>query len=85
MGKYIHPIYKPPHNIKHIKGRSSISHAAINKGALHGKNLEIAYVDNKARLFFMHIQGSSWTIWECLILSLYYFKLIDDIEHFHII
>lgn len=32
--------------------------AAIENGALTGKNLEIAYVDDADALFFLHIQGS---------------------------
>ncbi len=56
--KFKYPIYASPKDIKNLKGKSHFSHAAINKGILDGKNLEIAYTDNKARLFFMHIQGS---------------------------
>ena len=53
-----YPVYAPPKNLKAISGTSGILHSAINKGALRGKNLELAYVDNRARLFFMQIQGS---------------------------
>lgn len=57
-GKYKYPVYKKPKHLDSVKGTSDIDHAAINKGALHGKDLEVAYVDNRARLYFMQIQGS---------------------------
>ncbi len=56
--RYRFPVYAPPSNIKSLKGTSSLSRNSINNGYLRGKNLEIAWVDNEARLFFMHIQGS---------------------------
>lgn len=57
-GAYQYPVYKKPPNLNSIKGGKNITHKAINNGALQGKGLEIAWVDNKARLFYMHIQGS---------------------------
>ncbi|AIF81224.1 membrane-bound lytic murein transglycosylase A [endosymbiont of Acanthamoeba sp. UWC8] len=56
--KFKYPIYATPKDILKLKGKAHFSHSAINKGLLNGKKLEIAYTDNKARLFFMHIQGS---------------------------
>jgi membrane-bound lytic murein transglycosylase A len=56
--KYKYPVYRKPKNLEDIKGTQEIEHAAINDGALAGKGLEVAYVDNKARLYFMQIQGS---------------------------
>lgn len=56
--KYKYPVYATPLDLKDRKGEWSFDHAAINSGALAGKNLEIAWVDNRARLYFMHIQGS---------------------------
>lgn len=56
--KYKYPIYKRPDELDSVKGTSNIEHGAINKGILEGKGLEIAWVDNRARLYFMHIQGS---------------------------
>ncbi len=51
--KYKHAIYR------HSKAvNTKLPRTHIEKGALHGKNLEIAYVEDKAGLFFMHIQGS---------------------------
>jgi membrane-bound lytic murein transglycosylase A len=54
----IHPVYAPPRDIHKHKGKPHFTHASINNGCLNNKGLEIAYVDDKARLFFMHIQGS---------------------------
>lgn len=56
--KYKYPVYKRPPNLDSVKGSSDIAHAAINEGALSGQDLELAWVDNRARLYFMHIQGS---------------------------
>lgn len=51
--KYKHPVY-----LHSKKINTKVPRSAIEKGALKGKNLEIAYVADKAGLFFMHIQGS---------------------------
>lgn len=56
--EFRHPVYQCPVDIKHHKGKSHFTHARINNGHLKGKGLEIAYVNNQARLFFMHVQGS---------------------------
>lgn len=60
--KYKYPIYKKPSNLSQIKGSSMLLHKAINNGSLSGKGLEIAWVDNQARRFFMQIQGSGIVI-----------------------
>jgi membrane-bound lytic murein transglycosylase A len=57
-GRYKYPIYRKPPDLDSLKGSSAIEHAAINSGVLAGKGLEVAYVDNRARLYFMQIQGS---------------------------
>ena len=51
--KYKHPVY-----LHSTKVNTKIPRSAIEKGALKGKKLEVAYVEDKAGLFFMHIQGS---------------------------
>lgn len=51
--KHRHPIY-----LHSSKVNTKITRSAIEKGALHGKKLEVAYVADKVGLFFMHIQGS---------------------------
>lgn len=56
--KFQYPIYKRPDNLDQMKGSEEIQHSTINKGALSDQGLEIVYVDNRARLYFMHIQGS---------------------------
>lgn len=55
---YKYPVYKKPYNLDDIKGSSQINHSSINGGALKNKGLEIAWVDNRAKLYLMHIQGS---------------------------
>lgn len=55
---YKHPVYKRPPNLHSIKGSHHISHTSINNGVLANKGLEIAWVADRARLFFMQIQGS---------------------------
>lgn len=49
---YRYPIYKMP------KSDYNYSRYEIESGALLGKGLEIAYVDDSVQLFFLHIQGS---------------------------
>lgn len=53
-GPYQYPVYAAPANMK----KPYFSHAQINKGALRGKGLELAWVDDPVMLFFMQIQGS---------------------------
>ena len=55
-GKLSYPLYKRPPDLRAGKGyytREQID----RKGALHGKGLEIAYVD-ETDAFFLHVQGS---------------------------
>jgi membrane-bound lytic murein transglycosylase A len=47
-----HPVYTKPDNYERY------SRESIQRGALEGKDLEIAYVKDKINLFFMHIQGT---------------------------
>ncbi|MFQ3307229.1 MAG: membrane-bound lytic murein transglycosylase A [Candidatus Midichloriaceae bacterium] len=53
-----HPIYRAPKNLLDHQNKSYLSHSSINNGSLKDKKLELLWVDNHARLFFMHIQGS---------------------------
>lgn len=54
--KFSQPLYRKPPNLK--KGRPYFTrHEIDRKGALHGKKLEIAYVD-ETDAFFLHVQGS---------------------------
>jgi membrane-bound lytic murein transglycosylase A len=50
--KHKHPIY-----LHSKKVNTKIARSVIEKGALRGKKLEVAYVSDKVGLFFMHIQG----------------------------
>ena len=51
--QYKYPVYmKPPPPL------SGFTRAEIDCGALDGKGLELVWVDDAVKLFFMHIQGS---------------------------
>lgn len=49
------PVYARPVD---LKDTPYYTRAEIDNGALKGKNLEIAWVDDPVMLFFLHIQGS---------------------------
>ncbi len=53
--QYKYPIYAKP---KDLTLDPYLSRAEIEAGALENKGLELLYVDDKAELFFMHVQGS---------------------------
>ncbi len=53
-----HPVYMPPLDLHKHKGGGHITRSAINKGSLAKKGLEIAWVNDMPRLYFMHIQGT---------------------------
>ncbi len=55
-GKFIHPIYAKPDDLK--PKQKYYSRKEIEAGKLEGRGLEIAYTDDPVRLFFLHIQGS---------------------------
>ncbi len=55
-GPYQWPVYALPDDVQ--KGEPYFTREAIDQGALAGRHLEIAWVDDRAALFFMHIQGS---------------------------
>lgn len=54
---YIYPVYKTPKDL--IPKKQYYSRAEIDAGVLESKGLEIAWVDDPVRLFFMQIQGSA--------------------------
>ncbi len=56
--KFKYPVYRTPENLEDIKGTVAITRGAINRGALRGRGLEIAWVDDYSGLFNMQIQGS---------------------------
>ncbi len=54
---YCHPLYRVPRDLR--DGVPYYTRNAIDRhGALAGKNLEIAWVDDDVDAFFLHIQGS---------------------------
>lgn len=53
--KYQYPVYGRP---KDLGTDPYLSRKEIENGALKNKNLELLYVDDRAELFAMHIQGS---------------------------
>jgi membrane-bound lytic murein transglycosylase A len=53
--KFKFPVYARP---KDLNSDPYLSRKEIEEGALKHKDLELVYVDDKAELFFMHIQGS---------------------------
>jgi membrane-bound lytic murein transglycosylase A len=55
-GPYQYPIYKTPFDL--VPGQQYYSREEIDNGALAGKGLELAWVDDPVRAFFLHIQGS---------------------------
>ena len=54
--KYRYPLYKLPKDVR--TDGSYYTRRAINNGALSGKGLEIAWVDDPVELFFLQVQGS---------------------------
>ena len=56
--KFKYPIYKAPKNLANSQSHPSFTHAAINKGALNSKKLEIVWVDNISDLYQLHVQGA---------------------------
>lgn len=57
--KYLYPIYKTPE-----KTQTSLGRRRIENGELQNKNLELFYVDDPVRLFFLQIQGSGRVMME---------------------
>jgi membrane-bound lytic murein transglycosylase A len=53
---YLYPVYKTPSDFN--SKSKNYSREKINSGILNGKNLEIAWVSDPVRLFFLHVQGS---------------------------
>ncbi len=53
---YIYPLYKKPSD--KIDGQKYFSRKEIDEGALEDKNLELVWVDDPVREFFLQVQGS---------------------------
>ncbi len=55
-GKFIFPLYRRPLDL--VEGQPYMTREVIDKGALSGKGLELVYLDDPVKLYFLHIQGS---------------------------
>ena len=55
-GRYLHPIYRRPPDLP--LGGPSLTRQQIADGALDGRGLEIAWLDDPVEAFFLQIQGS---------------------------
>ncbi|WP_460272936.1 murein transglycosylase A [Celeribacter sp. ULVN23_4] len=54
--RYQYPVYRLPPDI--VSGAPYLSRRDISGGALDGRGLEIAWVDDPVELFFLQVQGS---------------------------
>ncbi len=57
--EYRFPVYRDP-----MDNQRTFSRADINKGALEGRGLEIAWVRDAIDLFYIHMQGSGVLVFE---------------------
>lgn len=61
-GPYQYPIYKLPTGMD--KKKPYFTRKEIDEGVLAGKGLELCWVDDPVRLFFLHVQGSGQVVLE---------------------
>ncbi|WP_417262435.1 murein transglycosylase A [Celeribacter sp.] len=54
--RYRYPIYRMPPDV--VSGEAYLARQDISDGALAGRGLEIAWVDDPVELFFLQVQGS---------------------------
>jgi membrane-bound lytic murein transglycosylase A len=54
--RFAYPIYARPPELQ--DGQVYLDRAAIERGALRGRGLEIAWLEDPVEVFFLHIQGS---------------------------
>jgi membrane-bound lytic murein transglycosylase A len=55
-GRYRYPVYRLPPDV--VSGAPYLTRQDITEGALVGRGLEIAWVDDPVELFFLQVQGS---------------------------
>ena len=55
-GRYATPIYRRPEDLP--RGGPSLTRAEIAAGALEGRGLEVAWLDDPVEAFFLQLQGS---------------------------
>jgi membrane-bound lytic murein transglycosylase A len=53
-----HPIHLPPKNLKQLHGSHKIKRSSIHKGSLTGQDLELVWVKDLPRFYFMQMQGT---------------------------
>ncbi len=54
--RYSHPIYRKPPEL--AEGQTYLDRSAIEAGALRGRGLELAWLEDPVEVYFLHIQGS---------------------------
>lgn len=54
--RFAHPIYRKPDDLR--DGQVYYDRKSIEAGALRGRGLEIAYLEDPVEAFFLHVQGS---------------------------
>lgn len=57
-GAFAVPLYRRPPDLGDTRVRPFLDRAAIDKGALAGKGLELLWADDAIDVFFLHVQGS---------------------------
>lgn len=59
-GAFVHPVYRmPPELANGSAAQPFFDRAAIDRGALAGRGLELLWCDDPVMLFFAHVQGSA--------------------------
>ena len=54
--RFAYPIYRKPPEL--TEGQTYLDRASIEAGALRGRGLEIAWLEDPVEVYFLHIQGS---------------------------
>ena len=54
--RFAYPIYRKPPDL--TDGQAYLDRAAIESGALRGRGLELAWLEDPVEVYFLHIQGS---------------------------
>jgi membrane-bound lytic murein transglycosylase A len=54
--RFAYPIYRKPPEL--VDGQTYLDRASIEAGALRGRGLEIAWLEDPVEVYFLHIQGS---------------------------
>lgn len=54
--RFAYPIYRKPPEL--TEGQTYLDRAAIEAGALRGRGLELAWLEDPVEVYFLHVQGS---------------------------